>query len=405
MIRTLLPLALLPLTAGAAEPPDTAALLRQHSHSFAYTDAALSGPGAEHLLAATREVQFVLLGEAHMDHNIPVFAGALYTTLHAQRGFKHLVVEQDPVAIEDALAPARRGDAQKIAAHARRYTTLYEFDTDEDLALLALAGRLEKGPDAIWGVEQATGATRYLEELSTRAPNEAARGRVAELLAAALAADPGPAYSANWLLAADTPAALAALEGFFQARGGAREYALLDGLQRSAEIFGYYRRAEAGEFVGLFNNTAREALLKENFIARYRAAAKREVLPKAMFKFGANHLYHGRNPVNAQPVGNFAHELAILNGSAAYGLYVMPLGPGGYSSYQDFPAWMLAVLPAQEPTEPTLVDLDALRRFQRLFRDRVATGDQWMLRDLMNGYQAIVLLPGSRPGERKLGGR
>jgi hypothetical protein len=51
-----------------------------------------------------------------MDHAIPIFAAGLYATLHDEQGFKHLVLEQAPVAIEDALAPARRGDLEKIAA-------------------------------------------------------------------------------------------------------------------------------------------------------------------------------------------------------------------------------------------------------------------------------------------------
>jgi hypothetical protein len=395
----------IPLAALAdATPPDPAALLKANTRVFAYTGSKISGPGAEHLLRATEGAQFVLFGEEHMDHAIPIFAAGLYATLHDRQGFRHLVLEQAPVAIEDALAPARRGDVEKIAAHAKRHPQLFEFDTDEDLALLALAGRLEKGPDAMWGVEQATSAIRYLEELATLAPSGDAKRRVEEALAQARAADNAPTYSVHWLIGPQTPDTLLALQDVFRAPPGSRAARLLRGLSKSAEIFGYYRRAEAGEFVGLFNNTVREEELKGNFLERYRAAARRGPLPKAMFKFGSNHLYHGRNPTNAHPIGNLAHELAIMNGSKAYGPYVLALGPD-YVGYKDLPTWMLPVLPAQEPTEPTLIDLDALRRFQRPFRDRVAPADQWMLRDLMNGYQAIVLLPGSRPGERKLGGR
>jgi len=408
MLRELFALSMLatvPFHALADTPAlDPAELLKANTHVFAYTDAAIAGEGAEHLLKATADAQFVLFGEEHMDHEIPVFAAGLYATLHGKQGFRHLVLEQSPVAIEDALAPARRGDVEKIAAHAKRYPQLYEFDTDEDLALLALAGRLESGADAIWGVEQATSAIRYLEELATLAPNHQAKQRVEAALAEARAADAEPKYSVNWLIATGTPDTLSALETTFKAAPGTRASTLLRGLSKSAEIFGYYRRAEAGEWVGLFNNTVREGELKGNFLQRYRAAAKRGPLPKAMFKFGANHLYHGRNPTNAHPIGNLAHELAIVNDRKAYGLYVLALGPD-YVGYKDLPAWMAPILPAQEPTQPTLVDLDTLRRYQRLFRDKVAPADQWMLRDLINGYQALVLLPNSRPGERKSGGR
>jgi hypothetical protein len=398
---------LLAAAGGAAEtppPPSTTDLVARHSVSFSFTDSALEGTGAEFLRRQTAASQFVLLGEEHMDHAVPVFAGALYRMLHDDHGFRHLVVEQDPVAIEDALAPARRGDAERIAAHARDYPTLYEFDSDEDLTLLAMVGDLEGRADAIWGVEQATGAVRYLEELAALAPDVASREKTQAALADAHAADHEPKYSVNWLIAAGTPDQLAALTASFHARPGTRAALLLARLEKSAEIFGYYRRADAGEFVGLYNNTVREEVLKGNFIERYRAAAKREKLPKAMFKFGGNHLYHGKNPTQAYPIGNLAHELAIFNGMVAYGLYVQPLGEN-YVSFKDFPDWMRPLLPTSEPAVPTIVDLKALRPYQRLFREAVAPADQWQLRDLINGYDALVLLPGSRPATRKLGGR
>ena len=391
-------------TADEPAPPDTTALVAQHSYAFAFTATTLEGAGADFLRAQAARSQFVLLGEEHMDHLIPIFAGALYRMLHDAHGFRHLVVEQDPVAIEDALAPAMRGAVDEIAALSKRYPSLFEFDSDEDLTFLATVGGLEDNADAIWGVEQATGAIRYLDELMTLAPDAAVRAEVQALLDAARAADAEPKYSVNWLIAPTTPAALDDLAAAFAAEPGPRAARLIASLAKSSEIFGYYRRAEAGEFVGLYNNTVREEVLKANFLERYRAVAKREALPKVMFKFGSNHLYHGRNPTQAFPIGNLAHEFAIVNGMEAYGLYVQPLG-AGYVGFKDFPEWMRPLLPATEPAVPTLIDLRALRPYQRLFREKVAPADQWQLRDLVNGYDAIVLLPGSKSSSRKLGGR
>ena len=397
------------LVTGAAvadqtAPPALAGLVAQHSHTFLYDATVLTGPGADFLREQTAKSQFVLLGEEHMDHAIPIFAGALYLMLHSAHGFQFLVVEQDPVAIEEALAPAVRGDVERIAALSKRYPSLFEFDSDEDLALLAMVGGLEEDTQEIWGVEQATGAIRYLEELVTLAPNEPARTQAQVLLDAACAADPGPSYSVNWLIAASTPAELAALSEAFSAPLGSRAAQLLSGLEISSEIFGYYRRAEAGEYVGLYNNTVREEVLKKNFLERYRATALSGGLPKAMFKFGGNHLYHGKNPTQAFPIGNLAHEFAIVNGMEAYGIYVQPLGKG-YVTYAEYPEWMLPLLPASEPTVPTLIDLKSLRRYQRLFSEKVEPAEQWQLRGLINGYDALVLLPGSKPASRELGGR
>jgi hypothetical protein len=88
----------------------------------------------------------------------------------------------------------------------------------------------------------------------------------------------------------------------------------------------------------------------------------------------------------------------------AYGIAVYAQGEN-YQTLDDLPDWMKPLLPAQQPTVPTLIDLRALRPYQRLFRIQVADIEQWKLRDLINGYDAIVLLPGSRPAQRLLGGR
>lgn len=385
-------------------PPQTPELVASNSHAFAYTATTLSGAGADLLRRELADTQFVLFGEDHMDHATPVFARALFRMLHESHGFRHLVVEQDPVAIEEALEPERRGDVERLAGLAKLYPSLFEFDSDEDLGLLAEVAAISEGPDAIWGVEQATGAVRYLEELVDLAPDRDARARARLLLRDAQAADPGPRYSVNWLAAPATPAAIEALAQRFHADSGSRAARLIAGLAKSAEVFGYYRRAEAGEFVGLYNNTEREAVLKRGFLQRYQAVARTGAPPKAMFKFGANHMYHGKNPSQAFPIGNLAHELAIANGSRAFGIYVIALGDG-YRSYADYPAWLLSLLPATQPKVATIVDLRPLRPYQRLFREKVDPADLWQQRALLHGFEAIVLLPGSRPAARRLGGR
>ena len=122
-------------------PPRVADLVARNSYTFEFSATTLRGAGADFLRGQTAGTQFVLLGEDHMDHATPLFAGALFRMLHDAHGYRHLVVEQDPVAIEDALQPDVRGHAERIAAHARRYPTLYEFDTDEDLDVSRPGGR------------------------------------------------------------------------------------------------------------------------------------------------------------------------------------------------------------------------------------------------------------------------
>ena len=112
---------LLVAAAGHADAPPAplaAELVAANLHELQYTAEAISGPGSRFLREATAGSQFVLLGEDHMDHATPVFAGALFRMLHSDHGFRYLVVEQDPVAIEEALAPSVRGDVDAIGATA-----------------------------------------------------------------------------------------------------------------------------------------------------------------------------------------------------------------------------------------------------------------------------------------------
>ena len=119
-----------------------------------------------------------------------------------------------------------------------------------------------------------------------------------------------------------------------------------------------------------------------------------------MFKYGANHMGHGRNPTQAFPIGNLAHELAIANGSSAYGLFVVPLVDG----YKDLPPMLTPLLPNAPPTQPVIVDLVALRPYQRVLRTLLPPAETEDFRYLINGFEALVLLPGETPATMRLSG-
>jgi len=400
----LLAVAILAAPGIAADIPkvDLPAKIAASSRPFTYdADGGLSGPGGAFIESATANSQFVLLGEDYYLRETPRFAAALYGMLHARHGFRHLVVEQDLYAMEDVLAPERRGDAKKIGKWVRRYPGSFEFGSDQDIGLLALAGKLDRGPMAICGIEQAVGAPRYLEDLARMAPRSEVRNEVEALHALALKLDSEPTYSVNFLIAPGTLERLERLRSIYGAQPGSRADEMLLGLIRSAEIFGYYRRAEAGEPVGLFNNTVREDWFKRLFMRCYRHMAGDGALPKAMFKFGSNHMFRGKNPTQAFPIGNFAHEFAIANGREAYGLLIVPLIGTGYG---DIPAELRVMLPAEVPLVPTVVDLRALRPLQRWLRAPLKEVESTAFREIVNGYDAIVLLPGEGPATMMLSG-
>jgi hypothetical protein len=398
------------MSTGAASPgtpvppPDSEELLQKASRIISFSNGHLGDAGGAFLLSETSRAQFVLIGESHYDHDTPLFADALYRDLHDKYGFHHLVVEQDAVGIEDALKPGVRGDVKALAKIAQRDPYLIGFASDQDLQFLADVARLETNPDPIWGLEQTQGTTRYLQELAGLAPSADVRAECATLLAAARKIEGTRGSHGNYLSdERDALTRMTSLRDQFQATAGSRAKILLDALVKSAEIYSYYRRAENGEFVGLYNNTVRETWFKQGFIADYhRSVTLGDPMPKALLKFGQEHMYHGLNPLPAFPIGNFAHEFAIAHGMEAYGIAVVPLGT--YSSWSDLPAWLLPLLPPAPPAHPVLIDLKSLRPYQRLFRVKVAEKDQWQLRVFINGYDAIILLPESRKADMSLTG-
>lgn len=398
-MRTLL-LALAALTlvstnavAQTPAPVDTRALLAANTRPFTYADGKLAGPGADFLFDQLKDSQFVFLGESHHDHETPIFAGALYARLQQDLGYRYLAVEQDPLAIE--AVNSYRGDLAKIPALAKRYPTHIGFASDQDLGFLAQASRSARpGAPTVWGLEQAQGVAPYLEELLPLAPNVATRATTQALLDEVRLKETRASQGAFLHDDPTTLPRLEALKAAFAAKPGSRAEVLLTGLVTSARIYSYNRRANAGERVGLYNNTEREALFKRAFMGHYRQVATAKTPPKVMFKFGGWHGYRGRSPGGAFTIANFAHEFAIANGREAYGIVVVPTG--GYDAdVTEAGPWMKALFPDGPPKSPVILDLRGLHPWSRVFANQVPVDQQAALRDYILAHDAVVVLPNS----------
>ena len=345
----------------------------------------------------------MLIGEEHHDHETPLFTRALYEVLHRENGFSHLVVEQDPLGIELALAPGQRGSATAIGNKLRTWPTLLGFASDQDLALLADAGATVAGPDAIWGLEQAQSPVRYLEELVVLAPAGAVREDVARLLARARDEERTRADFAKFL-AYDrhTLPELRRLSAAWEPLQGSRAQTLLNGLLKSAEIYDYYIRGQSEhdpEFTYL-NGTVREGWLKAQFTRDYRGVGGET---KALFKFGDNHIRRGVGSTGAWTLGTFIADIATYDGMQAYSILVAPIG-GDVPDWRHLPAEMAALLPTERPAEPTLIDLTALRPKAQEYVDAAPVEAREATRELLFGFDAIVILPDSRHATWKLTG-
>ncbi|MBP7649440.1 MAG: hypothetical protein KA085_06675 [Phenylobacterium sp.] len=397
MRTLLLALAALTLaTSAVAQTPtqvDTGALLAANTRPFSYADGKLAGPGADFMFGQLPTAQFVFLGESHHDRQTPIFAGALYGRLKQELGYRYLAVEQDPLAI-DAIN-TYRGDLSRIVALSKTYPTHIGFSSDQDLALLALVSKdARSGDPSIWGLEQAQGVAPYLEELVTLASNAATRATTQGLLDEARLKETRANQGAFIHDDPTTLSRLTALKTAFAAKPGSRADVLLTGLVTSARIYSYNRRANAGERVGLYNNTEREALFKRSFMTHYRQVATAKTLPRVMFKFGSWHGYRGRSPGGAFTIANFAHEFAIANGREAYGIVVVPTG-GYEADVTEEGPWMKALFPDGPPKQPVILDLRAIQPWSRVFVNQVPVEQQGALRDYIFAHDAVVVLPNS----------
>lgn len=349
-MRSILALAmiLVPVTVWATPAPPSIA---SATYRFIWSERDLTGPGATHLRAAVQRAQFVLIGEQHNDRDTPLFTRTLYALLRRENGFHHLVVEQDPLGVEFALSPGRRGDVAAIGRGLRAWPTLLGFASDQDLALLADAGANVSGPDAVWGLEQAQSPVRYLEELAELAPAGAIRADIIRLLDRARAEDRTRADFGSFLAYdRQTLPHLKHLAARWAPASGSSASALLDGLVKSAEIYDYYVRAESDKDAALHhrNCTVREAWLKTQFTHDYRAAAASEVLPRALFKFGDNHIRRGIGSTGAWTLGTFVAGLATFDEMEAYGILVVAIG-SDVPDWKHLPAELRPLLPATRP--------------------------------------------------------
>ena len=194
-----------------------------------------------------------------------------------------------------------------------------------------------------------------------------------EQAAAAEAARTGDSSKVYLLSSTDTQ--IAAAESAILADGRRGTSQLFAQLTESRSIY----REQAVDFRAA--NGRRATLLKQNFLADYRAEESRLGLkPRVLAKFGDSHLYRGFNELHQGNLGSFLSELADVSGSRS--LHIMILGVQGehaqYSKYgqppkhsrfvmEDDPEyrWLGAAIAARKDVSAsgpwTLYDLRRLR--------------------------------------------
>jgi hypothetical protein len=411
MLRKILLLAVL---AGMAAPSIADEnllqdLLKENSYEISMAESGLHGVGADFISRESRNAQFVVIGEGHNVLEIPQFTTALFSLLHEQHEFNYFATEQDPLMMQLVSREPARGKLDQIVALAKKYPYGLTFASDQEQAMLADIASISNGRSyPVWGAEQAFGATQYLDALLDTDLNSTDKATISSALPGVRKAEQkrdirNSHYMANGESKAEL---IQQLKNISQTTQNSEAEFYIDALVKSDEIYNYYFRAVAGEAVGLFNNTVREAYIKKRFVQEYnRAKNLDKKLPRVLLKYGSNHTVRGRNPTNAYPIGNFVSELAIANDMESFSILLVAYGShlGKPDSIRDAYPLFAQVAPEQEWQ---ITDLRPLRQYYhaRKLNDDVAEELRKEFSRIIFGYDAILYLPGGHPATYELTG-
>lgn len=164
--------------------------LTGHRHDLRIVEGELAGPARPVLDRAFAGAGYVVLAEEHNNRDIPDLSVALFRMLQAAHGFQYFATEQDPLALALLSQDPARGRAGAAADFVRRFPQAMPFVSDQELRMLdEIAGASRARHHPLWGIDQAYGATHYLESLLPLAPDDPLKSEVAALLESARATE------------------------------------------------------------------------------------------------------------------------------------------------------------------------------------------------------------------------
>jgi len=368
--------------------------LKQNSYSISLQGGTLVGPGMQFIARTTVNAQFVLFGEEHNVKEFPEFLTVLFAFLHQNQQFNYLALESDPVSAHLASIAPLRGEATALASYIRKYPNALTFRTDQELRLFAEIGRISTGrADPIWGLDQSFGVLHALDRLETL-PGFRATPKFEELHKQAGQQDSARMRDAQSHYMFNVKLAdLEELRREMAPPDGSEAKFILDNLVSSSEIYGYYRRSEAGEPTGYANGFVREEQMKRLFMREYRAAeAEGEHNPKVLVKLGHWHVFRGLGPSHLQTLGDFVTEFATANGADAFSFGVYLRGSWREVKTQQ---GLEPIALATDPNAWTIIDFRSLR--PAVTAGEFGTLNSKLLAHIY-GFDAALVLGSASPG-------
>lgn len=389
-------LLLLSLTTGIVAQNETLeSLFKAHSYPLTVSGGKLSGSGMDLLMRASADAQFFILAEQHNSKLIPEITIMLFDSLHDRYGFNYLALEQDPVMCRMVSAKSVVGKLDYVVSQANRYPNAFTFITDQELEMIARAGKISKGKgNRIWGLDQAFGALHILNRLKELTSNTEVRNRLAELIKTAEEYEikryvPGRRYMMPEVSKTEDFKNLLQL---YQPKKGSEEEFLINELLTSIRIYEKWA-SPSSRFEA---NYTREENMKALFMNEYRKAqGVGEEMPKVLLKFGHVHAMRGLNPSNVLSLGNFVTEFAKRNNTKSFLLTMWVNNASGnysvLSKYDDYKAIAKAT-----PTDRwTIVDFRPLRNFANAGKIQDLNPE---MRRAIYSYDAALIIGGDSLG-------
>jgi hypothetical protein len=376
-------------------------ILSENHFSLALTDGTLTGTGVDFLVKQAKEAQFFLFGEDHGIAENLNFATALFKLLQPT-GYNSYVTEIGPFSAEYFNRYARQPDAMR-AFH--EFYSKYPFSIpfgwlQEEVHLLQTVATTATSPQPpIIGIDQEfiISPQLHFEKLKMECTDPLLREKVGIWHQAEQKANKDMhtgkqmdqlAIFMNTPLPEEWPA----LREHFESQSNSKAIAVMDAIADSHEIYMYYKTEDY-----YLNNHVRSLLMKKYF---YEAYQKRTGT-KYFIKLGANHIKRGHSAMNIQDIGNFISELAVMENTPSFHLFVFPYS-GEQNVWLPFAPEEYKAAQIEENTNPMykpilealpdksnwhLYDLRPLRMRQNLWAK-----DNPEFKNLIQGYDAVLLM-------------
>ena len=184
-------------------------------------------------------------------------------------------------------------------------------------------------------------------------------------------------FKTSHFMANSEPSWYAELDSGVGPEAGSRAAWLIDVLVQSNRIYDFYRRGEAGEVPGFYeNNRYREEHLKDLCLAKYRDAERIDPSPRALMKFGSWHLYQGLSPTRIHTIGDFFANVARFNGHDFLSVIFVSM-PADADSYSSDTGYAWPFIKDLDPTRLRVIDLRPFRHYRNRAELEKAAGDAW----------------------------